>query len=288
MIWPPELINDLARRRTVLYLGAGVSASAKSDAGIRPPDWISFLHRGTSKLRRRVPSSTIKELISQNDLLTACELLKSALDESWPALLNENFLNPGFIPSDLHRSLHALDTSIVLTPNFDTIYDRFAQSETQGATVIKNYYDKDVPLILRRPYRAVLKVHGTIDEPSNMVFSRGDYARARSNNQNFFNLVEALFLTHTFLFVGTSINDPDLRLFLENLHQAHPTAPPHYMTSPNGEISPHMDSAVRNNMNLKLLRYDPANNHQNLTSGIQQLVTLVEGERNILGPAQNW
>lgn len=288
MNWPPELINDLARRRTVLYLGAGVSASAKSAAGVRPPDWITFLKQGTLKLNRRVPSTTINALIAQNDLLSACELLKGALDESWPALLNESFLQPGYVPGELHRALHDLDLSVVLTPNFDTIYDRFAQSETKGETVVKNYYDDDIPLVLRRPYRTVLKVHGSIETPSKMVFSRGDYARARSAHQSFFDLIEALFLTHTFLFVGTSTNDPDLRLFLENLHQAHPTAPPHYMTSPIGEISPHMDATIRNNMNIKLLRYDPVDNHTQLEESIRILATRVDAERDVIGPAQTW
>ncbi|MFJ5961863.1 SIR2 family protein [Pseudarthrobacter oxydans] len=288
MKWPPELVNDLARRRAVLYLGAGVSASATSDEGVRPPDWITFLKRGNTSLARRVPSRTITELIDQNDLLSACELLKNALDESWPALLKTSFLTPGYKPAELHKSLHALDTAVVLTPNFDTIFDRFAQNETNGATVVKNYYDDDVPLVLRRPYRAVLKVHGTIDEPSQMVFTRGDYARARNRYQSFFQLIEALFLTHTFLFVGTSINDPDLRLFLENLHHAHPNSPPHYMTSPNGEISSHLDSAIRNNMNLKLLRYSPNNGHSALLQGIQNLVVSVEAARLEMGPSQNW
>lgn len=288
MKWPAELVEDIARRRAVLYIGAGVSASAQADDGTRPPDWVEFLTTANSRLNRRVPSSTIRELIKEKDLLTACELLKAALDESWPEVLKEKFLTPGYKPGPLHRALHDLDLPVVLTPNFDTVYDRFAATETQGATVVKNYWDADVPLVLRRKYRAVLKVHGTIDEPSKMIFARGDYARLRANNRQFFELVGALFLTHTFLFVGTSLNDPDLRLFLEQYHHSHPNSPPHYMTTPKGEINQHIDDSIRRNMNLKLIRYSPDDGHAELVQLLNDLVLDVSEARRKMADAEAW
>jgi hypothetical protein len=288
MTWPTELVDDIARRRAVLYIGAGVSSSAQSEGGQRPPDWKGFLSTANKRLSRRVPSETIKNLIADNDLLTACELLKMALDESWPEVLKEQFSTPRYKPGPLHKALHDLDLPIVLTPNFDTIYDRFALSETHGDTVVKNYWDEDIPLVLRRKYRAILKVHGTVDEPSKMVFSRGDYARLRAENRPFFELVGALFLTHTFLFVGTSLSDPDLRLFLEEYHYSHPSSPPHYMTSPQGEVSLHVDESIRRNMNLKLVRYSPRDAHVELVELINRLVSEVAGRRQTLAATESW
>lgn len=279
MRWPKELVNDTARRRTVLYVGAGVSASAAGADGKRPPDWPTFLKTANKQLGRKVPSDTVRQLLAANDLLTACELLKGALDESWPELLKAQFSTPKYRAGDLHAALHDLDLPLVLTPNFDTVFDRYAQDLTAGTTVVKNYWDNDIPLVLRRNYRAILKVHGTIDEPSKMVFSRGDYADLRVDHRSFFDTIGALFLTHTFLFVGTSLNDPDLRLFLENYHRNHPNSPPHYMTSPKGEISTHIDDSIRRNMNLKLLRYSPDNGHQELVEAIRELVELAGNER---------
>lgn len=286
--WPDELVEDIARRRAVLYVGAGVSASAQADNGKRPPDWPTFLQLATRRLGRRVPADTVKKLIADQDLLTACELLKNALDESWPEVLKEQFLAPGYKPGVLHKALHDLDLPLVLTPNFDTVYDRFAQAETNGATVVKNYWDTDIPLVMRRKYRAVLKVHGTIDEPSKMVFARGDYARLRVEHRQFFELMGALFLTHTFVFVGTSLNDPDLRLFLESYHYSHPHSPPHYMTSPRGEVHTHTDDSIRKNMNLKLIRYSPDNGHVELPAIMNDLVFLVNQKRSKMAATESW
>lgn len=287
-MWSRELIEDIARRRAVLYIGAGVSASAQAENGSRPPDWVQFLTAANKKLERRVPSATIRDLIHEKDLLTACELLKSALDESWPEVLKEHFLAPGYKAGPLHKALHDLDLPVVLTPNFDTVYDRFAAAETHGATVVKNYWDADVPLVLRRKYRAVLKVHGTIDEPSKMIFARGDYARLRAENRQFFEMIGALFLTHTFLFIGTSLNDPDLKLFLEGYHHSHPNSPPHYMTTPTGEINQHIDESIRKNMNLKLIRYSPDQGHAELTALLNNLVVDVSEARQRMAESEAW
>lgn len=288
MEWPLELIEDIARRRAVLYIGAGASASTNGDDGKRPPDWITFLKDANRRLGRKVPRDTVRDLINDQDLLTACELLKKSLDETWPEVLKQEFIEPHYQAGDLHREIHNLDLPIVITPNFDTIYDRFASHETRGATVVKNYYDVDLPMYIRRNYRVILKAHGTIDEPSRMVFTRGDYAKMREHHRSFSNLLESLFLTHTFLFIGTSFNDPDLRLFLESMRYMHPEAPPHYMTSPIGEVSKHVDESIRGNMNLKLLRYSPDNGHSALVEGVRDLVSAVVEKRGILAATESW
>lgn len=279
---PPELLDDIVRRRAVLYIGAGVSSSASTGDGKRPPNWKEFLNEGIVRLGGLPPTGTVKRLIKTNDLLTACEVLKDALDESWPTLLKEKYLQPRYTPSNLHRALHNLDLPIVLTPNFDYIYDNFAKSETGGSTVVKNYWDSDVPLTLRRENRAVLKVHGTIEEPSRMVFSRGDYARLRAEYRQFSEIIGALFVTNTFFFVGTSLNDPDLRLFLESYHYSHPNSPPHYMTSPTGEIHKDEDASIRRNMNLKLIRYSNRNGHAELVEMIRKIGEDAEAGRALL------
>lgn len=45
--WPEELISDIARRKSVLYLGSGVSANSISTDGTNrhPATWDSFLRK---------------------------------------------------------------------------------------------------------------------------------------------------------------------------------------------------------------------------------------------------
>lgn len=176
----------------------------------------------------------------------------------------------------------------MLTPNFDKIYDTYAGNETNGETVVKSYDDQDIPYVMRRKYRAILKVHGTIDQHSKMIFTRSDYAAQRASHQGFFELVGALFLTHTFLFVGTSLSDPDLRLFLESQNYVHPNSPPHYMVCPRDEVHKHVEASVRRNMNLKLIRYDSRDGHVLLPDLVSDLVDRVSAKRRLLALAENW
>ena len=199
-----------------------------------------------------------------------------------------SFSEPEYKVSPLHEALFQLDVRLVLTPNFDKIYDVYAQSITHGSTVLKTYYDADTPLVIRNNQRAIIKVHGTIDEPSKMIFTREDYARVREMSRSFQALIDALFLTNTFLFVGSSFKDPDLRLFLEQHAYTHPTAPPHFMMTPKGEIHSDLDESVHRNMKVRLLRYDPADGHQELLDSVQQLGALADAERELIAARQDW
>lgn len=42
-IWPDNLVEELAYRRCLIFLGSGISATAKNDAGESPDTWGAFL-----------------------------------------------------------------------------------------------------------------------------------------------------------------------------------------------------------------------------------------------------
>jgi len=286
--WPEALVEDIARRRAVVFIGAGVSMNSKSSNGPdrRPPNWVQFLNHCVE--RDTGDTQHIEHLIESGDLLSACELLKMRLADTWPRILADEFSTPRYKPAEIHKQILLLDLRIVITQNFDKIYDVYAQSETAGSTRISHYYDSDTPEIMRGDYRGILKVHGTIDQPSKTVFTREDYANLRYQHRAFQALIDALFLTHTFLFIGCSTADPDLRLFLENHSIAHPSAPVHFMTSPKGEIHPELDTSARHNHNLRILRYEPSDGHKELTESLADLVGRVGDQRDRLAETQTW
>lgn len=41
--WPENLIDAVAKRKCVLFLGAGISANSCNDVGKHPATWESFL-----------------------------------------------------------------------------------------------------------------------------------------------------------------------------------------------------------------------------------------------------
>lgn len=113
--WPLPLVKDLARRRAILFLGSGVSKNSRSTVGLarRPPTWEEFLQAALERCQN--PKKHIHKLLKAGDYLTACEILKNKLDDQWSVLVHEQFIEPGFVPADIHTDIFKLDSRIVLT-----------------------------------------------------------------------------------------------------------------------------------------------------------------------------
>ncbi|MDR6770434.1 SIR2 family protein [Azospirillum sp. BE72] len=285
--WPNEVVSSIARRRSVLFLGAGVSMNSKNDAGASPPSWKEFLEKAI--LRCPAPHTEMKKLLNNGDYLTCCQIAKYKLNHDWVPFVEEMFLTPQFKHNDLHTAILGLDSSVVLTPNLDKIYDNYAQSKTSNLLKIKKFYDDDIPRALRggENQRLILKIHGCIDTPDKLVFTREDYADIRNKNANFYRAIDSLVLTHTFLFLGCGMNDPDLSLVLEQYARSFASAPPHYIAF-SGKISDEYGKMLQNNYNLRILQYSPTNNHQELLESVKDLSSLVEVKRQELSNSYLW
>lgn len=285
MNWPAPLVSDIARRRAVLFLGAGVSRNSQGVGGKRPPLWAEFLRTALAKCEGS--TRHISGLLKRGDYLTACEILKKRLQDEWGTLITREFVDPGYQPSGIHHEIFKLDTRLVLTQNVDKIYDTFAQTESHNTILVKNYYDIDTFKVLRGDVRAVVKVHGTVDSQDRMVFTRNDYVQARGKHPYFYDCLDALILTHTFVFIGCGIADPDMQLFLEKHARSFPGGRPHYLLSPKGMHSDIKES-LKEDLSLKVLDYDPSDNHVALITTLEELRKLVEGSREELATTQQW
>jgi len=289
MQWPEHLVDDLARKRCVVFLGAGCSMSSMSEDGTRrPPGWVDFLDEGLRRIGN--PKRHISGLIQKGDLLTACELIKSRLGEDWIRLVDDQFVVPRYKHSRMHEAVLKLDARVVLTQNFDKIYDTYAQTTTQNSIRVKSYTDPDVADFIRGGQSVILKAHGSIDVPVEMVFTRKEYSRARYSHQSFYMMMDALAVTHTFLFIGCGTSDPDVRLMLEKVAFFYGGSRPHYMCHPKSSAGPHPDvlSSIKDNLALKVLTYDPKDGHAALTTGIEELAVLVETRRQEMAGTLGW
>jgi hypothetical protein len=288
MDWPIDLVEDIARRRAVLFLGAGVSKNAKNAVGERPKDWNQFLELLATKCTPG-EAAQIRASIQSSDLLTACELGRRFLRRDvFKQILLHEYSDMGFLAADIHRNIGRLDCRVVITTNFDRLYEASANLVQNNTVLVKNYYDADVADILRRTQRCVLKIHGTIDNADRTIFTRKDYAVARTEHAYFYQVLEALFLTHTFVFLGASMRDPDIQLLLENQRQRFAGTRPHYMVMPEGSTAASVLEIMEESMNLRAVIYDPKDNHIALAEGVAQLVELVEIEREELTRTLNW
>ncbi|MGC2693639.1 MAG: SIR2 family protein, partial [Desulfobaccales bacterium] len=276
----------LARRRSVIFLGAGISRHSKNHDGRRPKAWVELLQSMAQGIN---PNRHIMSLIREKDYLTACEVLKEAVGrDAFHEQLRDEFSNPGFQHALIHEEIFKLDSRIVATPNFDKIYETYANHAAGGSIIIKHHFDPDIAEAIRGTDRVIFKVHGTIDSPNRMIFTRKEYAEAREKYRSFYSLLEALYLTHTFIFLGCGVNDPDIRLLLEDNFFRHPSCRPHMFVLPHGEIHNSIKGVLQESMNVRFITYKPAHDHRDLVESIGQLVTYVDNMRDELGKTRNW
>lgn len=284
--WPKTLIDDIARRKCVLILGAGVSKNSENSRNERPKDWKEFLESASKDLSSK---TEITKQIRSGDYLTACELIKKELGrDDFNTLVKEEFLTPKFIPADIHKHLYNLDSRIVITPNFDKIYDTYASSTSQGSIIIKKFNDEDIVDCVRRPEPLIIKIHGSVDATDYLIFTRKDYSEARSKYRNFYRIIEALALTHTFIFIGCGTNDPDIRLILEDYSFRYPLNKKHFIIMPKKAIDTKVKEIIKETMSLNILEYDSTGFHRLLTDSIKNLVDEVEAKRLEIASTQSW
>lgn len=283
--WPEAVVDSIARRRCVLFLGAGASANSVGEGGAHPPSWKTFMDAALDQCPS--PKKHIKAYLSQGDMLSACELLKHKLGDRWTTLLRQKFVDPKFTHAAIHEHVFALDTKIVVTPNFDKIYDTYASTASASTVMIKSYADDDLLEVVSGSGRYILKIHGDIDTPNGLVFSRSQYARSRAERPGVYRLVEAMMLSNAFLFIGCGTSDPDIALLLENYRFEHKYSTGHYILLPKPV---HQDTAglLKSTRNLNVLVYDPKDNHKALTDSLKELVSLVEARREEIALTRGW
>jgi hypothetical protein len=95
-------------------------------------------------------------------------------------------------------------------------------------------------------------------------------------------------VTHTFLFVGCGLHDPDIQLLLEDYAFKYENGVPHYFVLSRGHLKPSVQQAVEKSMNIRILSYDPSGGHAKLKDAIDELVVLVNQERQQLQSTADW
>jgi hypothetical protein len=269
-----------------LFIGAGVSKNSSNDAGARPKDWNEFLSYASAKTSKK---KLVDSLIKNADYLTACEIIRQDLGrDDFNSLVKAEFQTPKFKRAEIHKHIFDLDSKIVATPNFDKIYDVYAEQASDGNVNVKTYYDDDIADVIRRPEPIILKVHGTIRAPDKLIFSRADYSKARTNNRSFYQVLDALAITHTFIFIGCGPHDPDVRLLLEDYNYRFRLNKKHFIISPKNATKQDVLEIMEDTMSLKTFTYDSKNNHIELTQSLSALVSLVESRRSELASTMEW
>lgn len=267
IVWNDNLINELAYKRCVIFIGSGISANSITSDGKSPLVWGDFINKAKSLAS---PNSIefIDLMLTQKNYLQALQVVKDTSDPGeYANLLRETYSRPNFAPNEIHKAIKDINSKIVVTTNFDKIYENHCNEH--GYT-IANYYDPPSKIIsnIKSPENLIIKAHGTIDDVNTLVFTESEYYKAKKEYPFFYEILKSLFLTHTILFVGYSLNDPDINLLIEFATYSNTSTNPNYVVCLQGvpdEVKRHWKDCY----NIYALEYGPE--YINLEGNILEL-----------------
>jgi hypothetical protein len=280
MNWPKALITELASRRCIVFIGSGASAGCMSQDNTKsPPTWSTFLNNLIDLMLDRTDLPIIQDFIQKEKYLEAAEIIKKNFSSAdFSAFIREGLVVPRFKPSKIHEAILDIDPKIVITTNYDDIYDSFCRTgAAQEGYNISKYYDSHIISDLRSPVRLIIKAHGCISDASQIVLTKSDYFRVRQSFSSFYKVLDSLFLTHTILFLGYSLTDPDIQLVLENVNISAPSAHPHYFITGNN-VNSAIKQANKKAYNIEFLEYEMGD-FDELNNGLFELAESVKEHR---------
>lgn len=252
---PDALVRRLAVRRAIIFVGAGVSAACLDINGNRPPSWAEFLQSAIKKIQKPKRAEANKYLRKGNYLMALQAVAKGADVADYRSLLSSTFNNPAFKPSPIHETIVDLDAPYLITTNFDKLLESTFNQYSKDAISTLCYYSDSLGDAIRGDDRVLIKAHGTVDEITKVVFTKPQYNEAKRTYQEFYEILKALFLTHTCLFIGCGLEDPDLLLVLEEVRNTATSARPHYALMKSKSCSDLARSDLFDNYNIEILDY---------------------------------
>ncbi|MGX4583044.1 SIR2 family protein [Paenibacillus chitinolyticus] len=271
--WPENLIEEIAYRRCVLFLGAGISATARNDGGESPKRWGEFVTEAMSLLnepdqhKMDLKQNFIRKMVGKEDYLMALQTIFDSSDPGrYANFLRQAFSRPNFRASTVHQLIKEIDSKLVITTNFEKIYENLCNDH--GYTIANYSEVNKIITNLKTTENLIIKAHGTIEDVDGMVFTLKQYFEAKKTHPEFYQILKALFLTNTVIFLGYSLNDPDINLVLETLANSSSSSSPHYIVVKQG-LDEEVKQYWKDCYNIYPLEYGPE--YENLEENIESL-----------------
>ena len=135
-------------------------------------------------------------------------------EEEYIEFLKEKFCND-YETNAIDDLIVKLSPEHIITTNYDHLIECVKDTNLSGYTVVKR--DKD--LLSKYGNHYIIKMHGDIDdfnknELKNIVLKEDDYLKYSQTHEIIESYIKSLLFDKTFLFVGYSLNDNNLKLIM--------------------------------------------------------------------------
>jgi len=223
-----KIREEKRNNRLVIFVGAGVSKNSGAcswwELVKEIADKIKYSKCSSCKLKTVSCSSCgnqvkvckddclLKYNFTNEEFLLIPQLYFDSLDkdhEEYYSYITEKFSNIG-APNIIDDIIISLEPECIITTNYDHLIEDVNNPNVSKYTVIK----KDNELLYKTGNRYIIKMHGDIDDVKNIVLREDDYLNYSQNHTLLETYIKSLLIDKTFLFVGYSLNDNNLKLIM--------------------------------------------------------------------------
>ncbi|MDJ0842153.1 MAG: SIR2 family protein [Acidobacteriota bacterium] len=191
-----------------------------------------------------------------NSLELANYFRKALPDASYYDLLDRLF-DKEFGKDDIPKAYEALlnlSPQLLVTTNYDNIPNACLGNTH---TIVTHDQISELNRRLQKGKPCVLKLHGDIDNQKTMILTSEDYSNIIHKNLETNAFMKSYFTNYTVLFLGFSLTDPHILLYLDFLKGIQITAGiTHYALLPN--VTPFDCHILEDRYNVKVIPYKPA------------------------------
>ena len=205
---PNALINEFNSENVVLFIGSGLSYNANL------PTWSNLQEQLNQQLMD-LDDGTFK-IYSSLDPLQKAQFL---YDKSGKiAVINEikKIFDRSVQESEIHKILATLPIKTIITTNWDELIEKCF--EKYGKINIDTIW-KDDQLSMGSNQVKLIKMHGTVQDPSSIVFSEDDYYNFLYTQTLLNQYILTIVATSTILFIGYSFSDFDFKLIFNYIRK---------------------------------------------------------------------
>ncbi|HYI40496.1 MAG TPA: SIR2 family protein [Allosphingosinicella sp.] len=208
--WPPTVMEGLREGKLIAFAGAGVSV------GSSLPGWRELL-----EVRLGVPPAFLADEYLKSDNLTLGEISARILGrDQLQYNLRKIYSSAGAEPTTIHYTLAALNLSIYITTNYDTLFETaWKRVNKTDLAVICNW--SDAILHADAPNK-LYKIHGSAERIDEMlVLTRSDYRQHYRANEHLFSEIKEVVASRPTIFTGFSHTDPEISRLVDDVIYAY-------------------------------------------------------------------
>ncbi len=203
-----QRLTSVARKgELVLFLGAGISMAA----GL--PAWGGLLER-LAKEQAGLTDAELEDL-RRLSLMDQAHVIEERLATIAPSISLGRSVAQMVQATHYalsHGLLATLPVEAVVTTNYDTLFERASRAAGREVSVLP--YE---PVEHRR---WLLKMHGCVEHPEDIVLTRAHYLAYRERREALAGIVQALLITRHMLFLGFSLEDDNFHQIIRAVRRA--------------------------------------------------------------------